>query len=88
MLKLLKAEGYISMNDKVLKEQLDRLQKELSLAGAETDKRLLELRVEMDRLKLETAALRSFLSAVYPSFAEQFPQILAETIQEVDPESD
>jgi hypothetical protein len=32
--------------------------------------------------------LRSFLSAVYPSFAEQFPQILAETIQEVNPESD
>ena len=76
------------MNDKVAKEQIDRLQKELSLAGVETDRRLLELRVEMDRLKLEAAALRSFLAAVYPSFVEQFPRILAETIQEVDPESD
>lgn len=76
------------MNEKIPKEQLDRLHKELSLAGAETDKRLLELRVEMDRLRLETAALRTFLGAVYPSFAEQFPQILAETIQEMDPESD
>jgi len=76
------------MNDKLLKEQIDRLQKELSLAGAETDKRLFDMRVEIDRLKLETAALKSFLGAVYPSFAEQFPQILAETIQEVDPESD
>lgn len=76
------------MNDKAAKEEIDRLQRELGLAGAETDRRLLELRVELDRLKLETAALKSFLAAVYPSFVEQFPRILAETIQEVDPESD
>lgn len=76
------------MNEKAVKEQLDRLQKELGLAGVETDRRILELQLQVDRLKLETAALKSFLGAVYPSFTEQFPQILAETIQRVDPEAD
>lgn len=76
------------MNEKAVKEQLDRLQKELSLAGVETDRRVLEMQVQLDRLKLETAALKTFLGAVYPSFTEQFPQILAETIQRVDPESE
>lgn len=74
------------MNEIALQEQLARLQNELKLAGGETDKRLLELRVEVDRLKLELAALKNFLSAANPSFAEQFPQVLARTIEEVNPE--
>lgn len=76
------------MNGFAMNEEVARLQKELSLSGAETDKRLLDLRVEVDRLRLEMAALKTFLGAAYPSFGEQFPQILAQTIQDVDPESD
>jgi len=76
------------MNEKAAKEQLERLQKELSLAGGETDRQIRDLRLQVDRLRLETAALKAFLGAVYPSFTEQYPQILAETIQKVDPESD
>lgn len=74
------------MNEIALQEQLARLQNELKLAGGETDRRLLELRVEVDRLKLELAALKKFLAAANPSFAEQFPQVLARTIEEVNPE--
>lgn len=74
------------MNEIALQEQLARLQNELKLAGGETDRRLLELRVEVDRLKIELAALKSFLGAANPSFAEQFPQVLARTIEEVNPE--
>lgn len=74
------------MNEIVLQQELERLQKERKLAAAETDRQLLELRVEVDRLKLELAALKSFLAAANPSFAEQFPQVLARTIEEVNPE--
>jgi hypothetical protein len=74
------------MNEIALQEQLARLQNELKLAGGDTDRRLLELRVEVDRLKLELAALKTFLAAASPSFAEQFPQVLARTIEEVNPE--
>jgi hypothetical protein len=74
------------MNEIALQEQLARLQNELKLAGGEADKRLLELRVEMDRLKIELAALKNFLAAANPSFAEQFSQVLARTIEEVNPE--
>lgn len=74
------------MNEIALREQLARLQNELKLAGGEADKRLLELRVEVDRLKIELAALKKFLAASNPSFAEQFLHVLARTIEEVNPE--
>lgn len=74
------------MNKMALEEQISSLRKELSLSGTEIDNKLLELRADVDRIKLELAALRAFLGAVNPSFEEQFPQILARTIQEVDPE--
>lgn len=74
------------MSGIALKEEVARLQNEAVLAGAETDRRLLDLRAELDRLKLEMMALKAFLVAANPSFAEQFPQVLARTIAEVDPE--
>lgn len=74
------------MNEIALREELTRLQNELKLTGGETDRRLLELRVEVDRLKIELAALKNFLAAANPSFAEQFPHVLARTIEEVNPE--
>lgn len=74
------------MSGIALKEEVARLQNEAVLAGAETDRRLLDLRAELDRLKLEMMALKAFLAAANPSFAEQFPQVLARTIAEVDPE--
>ena len=74
------------MSGIALKEEVARLQNEAVLAGAETDRRLLDLRAELDRLKLEMTAMKAFLAAANPSFAEQFPQVLARTIAEVDPE--
>ncbi|BCR05608.1 hypothetical protein DESUT3_26770 [Desulfuromonas versatilis] len=76
------------MNEIALEERISRLEKELLLASDDTERRVFELRMEVDRLKLEVAALRNFLGTVNPSFAEQFPQILDQTIREVNPESD
>lgn len=75
------------MNEQMVEENIRRLQKEFRIAGSNTDERLLEIRVELDRMRLEMTALKQFLAAAFPSFAEQFPQILTRTIEEVDPES-
>lgn len=74
------------MNQVALEEQLSRLEKEVRIGGTETEEKLFELRAEIDRLRLEVAAVKSFLCAVFPSFEEQFPQILSRTIEEVNPE--
>jgi len=75
------------MKEIALEEKINRLQKGMQFAGVETDRCLLELRLEVDRLRLELTALKNFMKASNPSFAEQFPQILEKTIHEVDPES-
>lgn len=74
------------MNSIALEEQIARLQKEIRFGGAEVEQRLLELRAEVDRVRLEVAAVKLFLGAAYPAFNEQFPQILARVIEEVNPE--
>jgi hypothetical protein len=43
--------------------------------------------VEIDWMKLDLAAVKTFLGSAFPSFSEQFPQILERTVQEIDPES-
>lgn len=75
------------MNEQMVEENIRRLQKEFRIAGTSTDERLLEVRVELDRMRLELTALKAFLAAMFPSFVEQYPQILDQTIAEVDPET-
>jgi hypothetical protein len=76
------------MNQVALEERITRLEKELLRGGVQADQQLLALRADIDRLRLELSAVRQFLGVVYPSFEEQFPQILSRTIQEVNPEFD
>ncbi|WP_432820950.1 hypothetical protein [Trichloromonas sp.] len=75
------------MREIALEEKISLLQKGMQFAGVETDRCLLELRLEVDRLRLELTALKNFMKASNPSFAEQFPLILEKTIHEVDPET-
>lgn len=74
------------MNEKAVQEELSRLRNQLKVSGEEADKKVLDLRVELDRLKIEIVALKGFLSSANPSFSEEFPRILARTIEEVNPE--
>jgi len=69
-----------------LQEQLTRLRREQKMAGEAADAQMLELRVEVDRLKIEVSALKSFLAAANPSFAEQYPEVLSRAIEEINPE--
>jgi hypothetical protein len=75
------------MKEIAIEEKINLLEKGMQFAGTETDRCLLELRLEVDRLRLELTALKNFMKVSNPSFAEQFPQILETTIYEVDPES-
>lgn len=75
------------MKEIVPDNKINRMQKGMPLAGTETERCLLELRLEVDRLRLELSALKDFMKASNPSFAEQFPLLLEKTIHEVDPES-
>ena len=74
------------MNQIALEEQISRLQKEVRFGGAEVEQRFLELRAEVDRVRLELAAVKRFLGIAYPAFNQEFPQILARVIEEVNPE--
>jgi hypothetical protein len=74
------------MNQVALEEQITRLEKEIRLGGTEVDQRFLELRADVDRLRLEVVAIKKFLEDVNPSFRELFPQILERTLAEVNPE--
>lgn len=76
------------MNQLAVQEEIGRLQKELRIGGAETEQRILDLRADVDRIRIEVEAIKIFLSTVNPAFREQFPQILARTIEEVNPEFD
>jgi hypothetical protein len=78
----------VLMNLVALEERIARLEKELLRGAMHAEQRLLDQRAEIDRLHLELSAVRQFLGAVYPSFEEQFPQIMSRTIQEVNPEFD
>lgn len=74
------------MNQVALEEQVSRLEKEVRLGGNQVDERFLELRADLDRLRLEMTAIKKFLGDVNPSFRELFPQILERTIETVNPE--
>ena len=73
-------------NEVAMQKQIDSLTNELRFMSDHYENSLRDLRSELDGLKLELAALRTFLESAFPHFAERFPELLAKTIREVDPE--
>lgn len=74
------------MSEVSLQRQIDWLEKELSATGDYYKTSLLDLRSEIDRLKLGISALQIFLEEAIPDFAEKFMEIRTKTMQELDPE--
>jgi hypothetical protein len=71
-----------------LQKEIDRMGTELRLSGELTDSRLMELKADIDRLKLEIAALNRFLEQALPSFAQVYPDMKEKIFREVNPEMD
>lgn len=74
------------MNLVALQKELDRVSREISLSGDLTDSRFIEIKAEIDEVKLEIAALSRFLEQTFPSFARDFPKIREEVVHDVNPE--
>lgn len=74
------------MNLVALQKELDRVSKEQSLSGEVTASRFIEIKAEIDKVKLEIAALSRFLEQAIPSFTRDFPEIREKIFREVNPE--
>ena len=74
------------MKELEIKEQIEALTQQIDTTWDAADKRLMELRAEIDRLKLEVVSLKELLKTEIPAFDERFPRILNETIEKIPPE--
>jgi len=74
------------MNDVALQRKIAGIENELNFIREYYKKGLLDLRGEIDHLKLQIAALRAFLENAFPDFGERFPEIYEKTMLEVNPE--
>lgn len=69
-----------------LNKEIERLSKELRLSGELTDSRLIELKVDIDRIKFDIAVLKRFLEQSSHSLRQDFSEIREKIVQEVNPE--
>lgn len=76
------------MNEVALQKEIKRIADELRLSGEFAESRFIEMKAELDHLKLEIAALSRFLERTVPTFNRDFPAVRAQVFQEVDPEAD
>lgn len=75
------------MNEVQINEKLRLLEQEITLAGDATETLRLEMRAEIDALRLENEVLKRCLELVHPELKERFAAVRAEVIQETDPEN-
>ena len=74
------------MNRTPFEKQIDTLELELKHLDEFHSGRLTQMRIELDRLKLEVIALKKFVKDLSPESGEKFEKILEETLHSVDPE--
>lgn len=74
------------MNQVALQKQIEELTREVRHSGDAVEKRLLQLRTEIDRLKVDMAALTKFLETKNPELSDEIERIRRETVREVNPE--
>ena len=69
-----------------LQKEIEKLTKELEAVWPLADKRLLDLRAEIDSIKLEIVSLKKILKDEIPSFEKRFSKIFKDTLKQVPPE--
>jgi hypothetical protein len=75
------------MNHAEIEERLRLLQQEITLAGEAVDTLQRTQRAEIDALRLEVEVLRRCLMRLQPDLTEQYEELRAEVMRQVDPES-
>lgn len=74
------------MNLVALEKEIDRIADELRLSGEYTYTRFVDVRAELDRLKLEVEIVKRVLKKAFPSLARDFEEIKKEMVQQFNPE--
>jgi hypothetical protein len=74
------------MNELKLQRQIEDIKKEVDATGEIAEKRAVDLRADIDSLKLEIIALKEFLKSEFPAFEKRFSEIFKDTVNKVSPE--
>lgn len=74
------------MNEKETSKKIALLELELSVLVEELDKSKLDLRSEVDVLRIEVETLKTFLKKHHPKFAGTYGKIKSQTMMETNPE--
>lgn len=75
------------MNEVQVDEKLRLLEQEIALAGDATEALRLEMRAEIDALRLENEVLKRCLQLVHPELKERLVEVRAEVMHDTDPET-
>ncbi|MBN1848151.1 MAG: hypothetical protein JW932_06160 [Deltaproteobacteria bacterium] len=76
------------MNETLLLKRIENIDNELEILREYHQNDLIELRGEIDRLKLELVVFRKFLEKQFPDFPQRFKEDYVQTIHEFNPEFD
>jgi hypothetical protein len=74
------------MNEKETAKKLALLDHELGALADEVDQTKLNLRSDLDTLRLEIEALKAYLKDLHPEFGQRFVKIKANTVLDTNPE--
>ncbi len=74
------------MKEKETLQRIRFLEKEIGVLVEDLDKQKLDIRSQLDELRLEIEAVKGFLQREHPEFADTFCRIKEETIRAKNPE--
>jgi hypothetical protein len=76
----------MNMNLVALQKEIDRITEELRLSGEYADTHFIDVRADLDHIRLEVEAIKRYLAKALPDFGRDFEQVKEEIVQEFDPE--
>ncbi len=74
------------MKEKETVQRIRLLEQEIRVLVEELDKQKLDMRGQLDELRLEIESLKGFLQREHPEFPETFRKMKEQTIQNKNPE--
>ncbi len=74
------------MSEQVISERLRFLEKEVSALAEDLDRNKLDLRSQVDALRLDIESIKTFLKKHFPELPETFRDVKDQTMREKNPE--